>query len=313
MNEIWYHPDSHAAAVGPEIDRPALRRLHETHYGGGQREIKTPAEDSPSPFRNYDGTGGGLAFALARLIPAPLRRALVPWADPTQAEMKRMLRGLLPRRTEALRVLDLACFEGELLDGFQADGWRTYGCDPSERALEAARSKGHMVWLGGVEDALRVIPAEQRFDLVILAHTLEHATEPLAAMQRTARLLEPDGLILISTPNLDSAQIERFGPTWAHWHPPFHRFVFSAEAITRLAAASGLRTLRTRSWSHPYWSWLSLRLNRLGLMGAVPHGLPPDPETRGAAEATALAARLFQNWRGRGDYLYAVLKPDLRS
>jgi hypothetical protein len=45
----------------------------------------------------------------------------------------------------------------------------------------------------------------------------------------------------------------------------------------------------------------------------VPHGLPPDPETRAAAETAALAARLFQNWRGRGDYLYAVLKPDLRS
>jgi O-antigen biosynthesis protein len=312
MNEVWYHPDSHAAAVGPEIDRPALRRLHETHYGGGPRDIRTPTDGSPSPFRGYQGRSG-LARTLAQLTPAPLRRALVSWTDRTGAEMKQMLRGLLPRRTVALRVLDLACFEGDLLDGFGQDGWRTFGCDPSERAVEAARAKGHQVWLGGVEDALRVIPAEQRFDLVILAHTLEHATEPLAALQRAARLLEPDGLILISTPNLDSAQIALYGPTWAHWHPPFHRFVFSARTLTGLAAASGLKCLRTRSWSHPYWSWLSVKLNGLGLMGAVPHGLPPDPETRRAAEVTALAARLFQDWRGRGDYLYAVLKPDLRS
>ncbi|HLZ68180.1 MAG TPA: methyltransferase domain-containing protein [Aliidongia sp.] len=313
MNEIWYHPDSHAAAIGPEIDRQTLRRLHDTHYGGGLREIKVPADGSPSPFRNYAGPGSGLATVLARLVPAPLRRRLAPWADPTMHEMKRMVRGLLPRRTGTLRVLDLACFEGELLDGFRAEGWQTFGCDPSERAAEAARAKGHRVWLGGIEDALRVIPVEERFDLVVFAHTLEHATEPLAALQRAARLLEPDGLILISTPNLDSAQIERFGPTWAHWHPPFHRFIFSAKALAGLAGASGLRILRTRSWSHPYWSWLSLRLNQLGLMGAVPHGLAPDPETRGDAEVAALAARLFQNWRGRGDYLYAVLKPDLRS
>ena len=313
MNEIWYHPDSHVAAIGPEIDRPTLRRLHDTHYGGGLRQIRTPAEGSPSPFRNYRGRSAGLAMAIARLTPAPLRRALVPWTDATSTEMKRMMRGLLPRRAVPLRVLDLACFEGDLLDDFHAEGWRTFGCDPSDRAVEAARAKGHQVWLGGIEDALRVIPAEERFDLVILAHTLEHATEPLAALQRAARLLEPDGLILISTPNLDSAQIDRYGPTWAHWHPPFHRFVFSAKALAGLAAASGLRCLRTRSWSHPYWSWLSLKLNGLGLMGAVPHGLPPDPETRGAAEVTALAARLFQDWRGRGDYLYAVLKPDLGS
>ena len=313
MNEIWYHPGSHAAAIGPELDRPTLRRLHDTHYGGGLREIKTPAEGSPSPFRHYRARSAGLAMAIARLTPTPLRRALVPWTDATGTEMKRMLRGLLPRRSGALRVLDLACFEGDLLDGFQAEGWRTFGCDPSDRAAEAARAKGHQIWPGGIEDALRVIPAAERFDLVILAHTLEHATEPLAALQRAARLLEPDGLILISTPNLDSAQIDRFGPTWAHWHPPFHRFVFSAKTLAGLAAASGLKCLRTRSWSHPYWSWLSLRLNGLGLMGAVPHGLPPDPETRAAAETTALAARLFQDWRGRGDYLYAVLKPDLRS
>jgi len=313
MNDVWYHADSHVAAIGPAMDRPALRRLHDAHYGGGLREIKIPVEGSPSPFRHYRGKSGGLAPAIARLMPAPLRRALVPWTDGTHAEIKRMTRGLLPRRSEALRVLDLACFEGDLLDGFSAEGFRTFGCDPSERAVEAARAKGHQVWLGGIEDALRVIPAEERFDLVVMAHTLEHATEPLAALQRAARLLEPDGLILISTPNLDSAQIDRFGPTWAHWHPPFHRFVFSAQALAALAAASGLRCLRTRSWSHPYWSWLSLKLNELGLMGAVPHGLAPDPETRGAAEVTALAARLFQDWRGRGDYLYAVLKPDLRS
>lgn len=313
MNEVWYHSDGHVAAIGPEMERPALRRLHETHYGGGLREIKMPAEGSPSPFRNYRGTAGGLAMMIARLVPAPLRRALVPWTDATTLELKRMIRGLLPRRTGALRVLDLACFEGDLLDGFHADGWRTFGCDPSDRAVEAARAKGHQIWLGGVEDALRVIPAEERFDLILLAHTLEHTTEPLAALQRAARLLEPDGLILISTPNLDSAQIDLYGPTWAHWHPPFHRFVFSAKSLGRLAAASGLRCLRTRSWSHPYWSWLSVKLNSLGLMGAVPHGLAPDAETRGAAEVAALAARLFQDWRGRGDYLYAVLKPDLRS
>ena len=313
MNEIWYHPDSHAAAVGPEMDRTTLRRLHEWHYGGGMREIRAPADGSASPFRHYRGTSGGFALALARLVPAPLRRALVPWADPTTQEMKRMVRGLLPRRSAPLRVLDLACFEGELLDGFRTEGWRTFGCDSSERAAEAARAKGHEVWLGGIEDALRVIPIEERFDLVILAQALEHATEPLMALQRAARLLEPDGLILISTPNLDSAQIDRFGPTWAHWHPPFHRFVFSARTLAGLAAGSGLKLLRTRSWSHPYWSWLSQRLNQLGLMGAVPHGVPPDPETRGDAEAMALAARLFHDWRGRGDYLYAVLKPDLRS
>ncbi|GGF27603.1 hypothetical protein GCM10011611_37040 [Aliidongia dinghuensis] len=313
MNEIWYHPESHVAAVGPEIDRTTLRRLHEWHYGGTTREIRAPAEDAASPFRHCRPAGSDPATALAGLVPAALRRRLVSWADPTMPEMKRMLRGLLPKRTGPLRVLDLACFEGDLLDEFRAEGWRTFGCDPSERTVEAARAKGHGVWLGGVEDALRVIPAEERFDLIILAHTLEHTTEPLLALQRTARLLEPDGLILISTPNLDSAQIDRFGPTWAHWHPPFHRFVFSARTLTGLAGASGLRPLRMRSFSHPYWSWLSLKLNALGLMGAVPHGLAPDAETRAAAEVTALAARLFQNWRGRGDYLYAVLQPDLRS
>jgi hypothetical protein len=129
------------------------------------------------------------------------------------------------------------------------------------------------------------------------------------AISRLRLLLAPGGAIVVGTPNLDSKQVELFGPTWAHWHMPYHRTIVSRKALRRMARLAGMKVERLRTRTHPYWSTMSVQLNRLGLGAVVPHSaLFPNVI---AMHGTRLSGwcRLLWDWRGRGDYMIAVLRP----
>jgi SAM-dependent methyltransferase len=306
MSDIWYHPKSHCAAMSPLFDPAELRRLQDRENGEAP-QIVTPDAAAPSPFRNWAGQGSFLRGLSRVALPLWFTGLLVRWGDPTERELRRLWRP----RSAAPSILEIDCLDGDLLDRLKAQGWRSCGTESDEARAVAVRAKGHEVWQIAAPDLLRAIPAQERFDVVFMGHVLDRQADPVTVLQRAARLLTPEGALIVSIANLDSAQIDRFGPTWAHWHPPYHRFILSRHTLTLMASMSGLRLVRCRSFSNPYWSWLSLRLNELGLAGAVPHGLQPDRRTAARAATLSLACRLLYDWRGRGDYLYAVLKPDL--
>ena len=322
LHDVWYHAASHCTTAAPGVTRSEVRRLAAQQPPLSERRIIEPEADAASPWRDWRFGSKFLGLALDHPLPGwlldrwPLKH-LIGWTDRTGQEIERITAGLLPPSSKKLpaaplHVLEVGCHSGEILDHLHRLGWTTHGTEINVAAAEAARAKGHKIWAGAPDDILQTVPVEERFDLVFMGHVIERQADALGLVQRAARLLKPKGLLVIATPNLDSAQISLFGPTWAHWHPPFHRTILSRRTLNIMAEASGLRLLRCRSWSHPYWSWLSVRLNRAGLAGIVPNGIVPDSETRSAVETLILASRLFCDWRGRGDYLFAALSPDNR-
>jgi SAM-dependent methyltransferase len=252
---------------------------------------------------------------LAKLpMPGIVRRALASWSDRSREELLASIAGQLPGKRDSIRILDVGCFDGRFLDRLSASGsWETYGLEPNEAAAAVARQKGHRVWSIGVEEARSVLPQDLRFDIVFLGQTIERVNDPIGVVQNLKSLMAADGVLVLRTPNLDSAQVDLFGPTWSHWHPPYHRFIFSRRSMGLLAKMTQLRLVRCRTWSHPDWSRLSIRLNRLGLAASVPHGTREFDEDASAAESLAALSRLLYDWRGKGDYLYAVMKKDLRG
>jgi SAM-dependent methyltransferase len=92
------------------------------------------------------------------------------------------------------RVLDFGCGPGLLLDGFQSEGWDTYGVEPAPISAQAAEA--HHKLLGA-------IPGEASFDLVCAFHVLEHLPDPLSAVQRLFGATRPGGHIYVGVPNLD--------------------------------------------------------------------------------------------------------------
>jgi SAM-dependent methyltransferase len=109
-------------------------------------------------------------------------------------------------------VLELGSYPGHLTAGLRQAGFAVVGAD-----LEPGRC-------GDVIEAFRLdmhrcdierekLPfSDDRFDAVVVAEILEHLrVDPLFALAEANRVLRPEGLLIVTTPNLYSAQnIARF-------------------------------------------------------------------------------------------------------
>lgn len=103
-------------------------------------------------------------------------------------------RANLPRNA---RVLDVGCGMGGTLVAFKFDGCTTVGCDWGEAFTRRGRSLGLDVRTGGFETV-----ADEKFDLIILSHVLEHVTDPVAFAAELRNLLADDGVLHIELPGI---------------------------------------------------------------------------------------------------------------
>ncbi|MGA2230099.1 MAG: sulfotransferase [Tepidisphaeraceae bacterium] len=311
INYVYYHSKTDIALAYPPMSPGELNKLYESHYSNADAQILPGEQSAASPYRRFRGGGRFDRFISRRSAPYKvIGKLLGPWKDKTGEELLANLQGIFPRQGGNVSFLDVGCFDGKLLDELkEATDWNCCGVEPNAKAVEAARAKGHDVWHGGAEDAALTAPAGRRFDVIFLGQTIEHVQDAPIVLRRLATLLAPGGRLVLSTPNLDSKQIELFGPTWAHWHMPYHRTLFSRKSLGRLARCANMEVCRWATYSHPYWTALSLQLNDLGLGGAVPHG-QKTLEEKYIYPAQCLTAwsKMLWDWRGRGDYIYVVLK-----
>jgi 2-polyprenyl-3-methyl-5-hydroxy-6-metoxy-1,4-benzoquinol methylase len=306
LNHIYIDTRHEIAVIHPRLDPDDLDELYRTHYSSPPTEIKLPA--GSSPYRQFSR----MPFWETLLLRLPVEKLerLFPtaWADNTLTELTAVLGSAGLDVELALRVLDVGCFEGRLLDEIGGQKpWIARGLEPNERAVEVARSKGHLVWHGRVERATELIPPDMQFDVIFMGQSIEHVEDPVLVLRRLRMLLAPGGALVVSTPNLDSRQIDWFGPTWAHWHPPYHRHIFSRQGLVALARQSGMQARHLRTFSHPYWAAMSVAQNWVGLGGSVSHAVPFDGKTSVGGRRIDFWAKALWNHVGRGDYSFLVL------
>ena len=101
----------------------------------------------------------------------------------------------------ARRVLDLGCASGALGAALKArDGAYVVGVERDPRYAARARERLDQV----VEADLETLdPAPLgRFDVLVAGDVLEHLTNPWAVLRRFAGIVEPDGTVVVSLPNV---------------------------------------------------------------------------------------------------------------
>jgi SAM-dependent methyltransferase len=230
-------------------------------------------------------------------------------SDNTLRELIKVLEKSRVDTSKTLRFLDVGCFEGHLLDQIRDNTcWQSFGLESNACAVETANRKGHRVWCGHAENADSLIPQEQLFDVVYMGQSIEHVNDPVNVLGRLRRLLAPGGVLAVSTPNLDSREIDWFGPTWAHWHPPYHRHIFSKKGLHFLACQAGLLSVNFQTFSNSYWTAMSLAQNRIGLGGSVSHAVNFDTPLINKAQRISFWKELFWNRLDKGDYCFFVMK-----
>jgi ubiquinone/menaquinone biosynthesis C-methylase UbiE len=101
----------------------------------------------------------------------------------------------LPR---AERALDLGCGDGRL--GVHVDAASLVAADVSEIALERARRRLGRAELVRLEPDAPLPLADNEFDLVLCAETIEHVRDVQLMLSEIRRVLRPGGEAAITTP-----------------------------------------------------------------------------------------------------------------
>lgn len=100
-------------------------------------------------------------------------------------------------------VVDAACGDGYGSALLARHAQRVTGVDASAETVAAARRRyGEATNLEYVEGRCESLPvADASVDLAVSFETIEHLDEPRALIAEAARVLRPDGVFVVSTPN----------------------------------------------------------------------------------------------------------------
>jgi SAM-dependent methyltransferase len=137
--------------------------------------------------------------------------------DPLLRRSRALLAGRLDRISPPGPILDVGAGEGVLIDALSDHGRVAVGMER-----------------GSGRDDMREEPLEQidgEWAAVVFWHSLEHLPEPGNAIAEAARLLGPDGVIVIAVPNNESLQARAFGDRWLHLDPPLHLVHLSERSL----------------------------------------------------------------------------------
>lgn len=194
----------------------------------------------------------GLAYQQAPAEPHELTRGYADVVDTlylAEEERRRAEFRELLSRLEAFgkpgRLLEIGSFAGLCLDEARARGWDPVGLEPSRWAAGHARSLGHDVVTGTIDDA----PWEPgSFDAVCMWDVLEHLPDPLDALRRMRELAAPDGAVALTTVNVAGLSARVLGPRWP-WYMRMHLWYFTPQSLRLLFARAGFERVHVER--HP--------------------------------------------------------------
>lgn len=132
------------------------------------------------------------------------------------------------------RLLEIGVGSGSFLNAARERSYEVMGCDLSvpicsrvHRAYGIAMHSGPLTALTG----------ENRFDVIVMNHVLEHVHQPIEFLQDVRRLLSPGGVVHIAVPNITCWEARLSG--WTSFEP-YHLIYFTPQTLRRTVSASGL-------------------------------------------------------------------------
>lgn len=182
-------------------------------------------------------------------------------------------------RAPGPRLLDVGCNGGNLVEAAAALGLEAEGVDLDPVATAWGRRLGRRLHTGTLDEL------DGEYDVVVLAHVLEHVVDPGGMLREVARLLAPRGRAFVFVPNRGGLVPRLMRERWMGWVPSEHVWHFTPATLRRTVEAVA-----------------PLRVVACTTRGVLE---PPSAGAKGVAKAAVrAAARLLR----RGDQLEAVLE-----
>lgn len=177
---------------------------------------------------------------------------------------------LIKQYKNGAHLLDIGCGEGFFLFSASRSGYTTKGIELSQDAAEYARREFGLDVEAKPFEALRF--PENHFDVITLWQVLEHVPHPRLILQEVHRILKPEGLLALSTPDIGGLPARVLGRRW--WNiRRLHINQFTTKTLLTALKNIGFRNVSSVSYKESI-SLLMLFvpiLKYLGLYKALRH------------------------------------------
>ncbi len=201
------------------------------------------------------------------------------WVNAFQAwNNRKTLARLAQANPQGRRLLEIGVGSGSFLKAARGCGYEVMGCDLSASICERV-CRLHGISMHG--ESLGTLAGENRFDVVVMNHVLEHVNQPIALLNEVRRLLAPGGLVHIAVPNIACWEAKLAG--WTSYEP-YHLAYFAPHTLERAVKAGGL--VIERLSTHDSFSGWFLAVLRTALGINRQEGAVTRPASAAAGRAT---------------------------
>ena len=102
----------------------------------------------------------------------------------------------------------------------------------------------------------------EKFDLILFNHSLEHMHDIGQSLAHAKSLLEPGGTIIIRIPTVSSQSWDTYRENWFQLDAPRHTCIPSRKGLAHLASSCGLQIVKNYDDSTDTQFWLSEAVSR---------------------------------------------------
>src|SRR5262245_16551145 len=174
---------------------------------------------------------------------ADARMHILEWIK--QRVVKNRLNSILNRLSQKSVVCEIGCGDGSTLLTVKKyyPEFRVIGID-----LQFSKSQRALLTAGGIE--LIEAPFEDvevdsnSWDVVIMNQLVEHLWNVSDCLKKINRALKPDGLLTVSTPNVDGYDRKWFQNLWGGYHTPRHLNLFSYQSLRKYLEKFGFKEMK---------------------------------------------------------------------
>ena len=124
--------------------------------------------------------------------------------------------------------LDIGFGEGGMISVAEKNDWRCFGTELSPQALKYGDEKG---WIVSSDASSDERFPKNGFDVVTMIELIEHVPNPDFFFEMAYKLLRPNGLLFMTTPNTNSINWRWLGKDWSIISPPEHITIWSPAGL----------------------------------------------------------------------------------